>query len=384
MTRVEQAAAALGRAASHDAFVVWSPGRINLIGDHIDYSGGLVLPMAIDRGTTAVVFPRSDRLVRGYSVNFAADGVMEADLDTLDFDAARGWFSYVLGVLWAARAEGLTAATGFDIHLAGDIPDGGGLSSSASVEMAAATAFERLYAPGWDATRWALIGRRAENDYIGVASGIMDQLAIARGRVGHAILMDCSTLDCRYVRFPVDRATVLVANTKSPRRLADSGYNERRSAVGRASEIVGAGEELARVPQQDIAARRGELERAGVWAEARHTVTEQARVVAAAAALEAGDVAQVGRLMTESHESLRDDFQVTGPYLDALAEAAWQTPGVLGARMTGAGFGGCTVNLVEVGSEESAAVGIARRYAAATGITPEVFAVSPGAAAHVE
>lgn len=384
MTSHEQAAAALGREVSDTAFAVWSPGRINLIGDHIDYSGGLVLPMAIDRGTSAVVFPREDRLVRGYSRNFPDDGVVMADLDSLDLDERRGWFSYVLGVLWAAGAEGLTLTTGFDIHLAGNIPEGGGLSSSASVEMAVAAACERIYAPGWDAARWALIGRRAENEYIGVASGIMDQLAIARGRAGMAILMDCATLDCRFVRFPTDRVTVLVANTKSPRRLADSSYNERRAAVTRAAGIVGAGDELARVSPPQLEANRTALEQAGVWPEARHTVTEQARVVAAAAALDSGDVVEVGRLMSQSHESLRDDFRVTGPHLDALAEAAWETPGVLGARMTGAGFGGCTVNLVDVGAVEEAAVGIARRYSARTGITPEVFAVSPGAAAHVE
>lgn len=384
----ERAAAALGRSASEAAFGVWSPGRINLIGDHIDYSGGLVLPMAIDRGTSAVVFPREDRLLRGHSQNFPDDGVVTADLDSLDFDEDRGWFSYVLGVLWAARDEGMETPTGFDIHLTGDIPEGGGLSSSASVEMAAAVACERMYSPGWDATRWAVIGRRAENEYVGVASGIMDQLAIARGREGMALLMDCSTLQVRYVGFPTDRATVLVANTKSPRRLADSAYNDRRAAVETATRIVAgrvavAVQGLARMSPGNVEQCRTELEEAGVWTEARHTVTEQARVVAAAEALADGDVAVVGRLMRESHESLRDDFRVTGPHLDALAEAAWLTPGVIGARMTGAGFGGCTVNLVEVGMAEQAAVGISQRYAAATGITPEVFAVSPGAGAHL-
>ena len=384
----ERAAAALGRSGRGAAFDVWSPGRINLIGDHIDYSGGLVLPMAIDRGTSAVVFPREDRLLRGHSQNFPDAGVVTADIDSLDFDEDRGWFSYVLGVLWAARDEGMEMSSGFDIALTGDIPEGGGLSSSASVEMVVAMACERMYSPGWDATRWAVIGRRAENEYIGVASGIMDQLAIARGRRGRALLMDCSTLEVRYVDFPTDRATVLVANTKSPRRLADSAYNDRREAVERAARIVGArsgvGERgLATVPPGDVEGCRAELTGAGVWAEAHHTVTEQARVVAAAEALATGDVVEVGRLMRESHESLRDDFRVTGLHLDALAEAAWLTPGVIGARMTGAGFGGCTVNLVEVGMAEQAAVGISRRYAAATGITPEVFAVSPGAGAHV-
>ncbi len=377
------AAADLGRADPAGGFRVWSPGRVNLIGDHIDYSGGLVLPMALDRGTVATVFPRSDGQIRGYSTNFADDGVHSAGLVDTTCDAGHGWFTYVLAMVDTAVRAGLEIDHGFEIHLSGDIPDGGGLSSSASVEMAVACALEQMFHPGWDPTRWALVGQRAENDYVGVACGIMDQLAIARGRAGKAILMDCASLECRYVPVPSDQVTVLIGNTQSPRRLAGSAYNDRRAAVERAREILGADAGLATLASDQVDGHRDELEAAGVWRETRHTVSEQARVVAAAAALACGDVATVGRLMRESHESLRDDFRVTGEYLDALVSAAWQTPGVIGARMTGAGFGGCTVNLVQPDQVEQVAVGIARRYAAATGITPEMFAVAPSAGAHV-
>ncbi len=369
-------------------FVVRSPGRVNLIGDHIDYSGGLVLPMALDRGTMAVVRPRSDDLLRGYSANFPGCGVIEVRLADTAFDASRNWFSYVLAVVDTAIDSGLRVDHGFDIYLSGSIPDGGGLSSSASVELAVSMALEHQFGLGLTATQWALLSQRAENHYIGVASGIMDQLAIAEGREGMAILMDCQTLECTYVPMPTERCTVVIANTKHRRELADSAYNDRRAAVDAAHRIL---DEVLPVPlpnlvsasDSDLAVARPQLEAAGVWREARHSVGEQRRVVAAAHALAAQDLATMGSLMRESHESLRDDFRVTGEYLDALAEAAWDTPGVIGARMTGAGFGGCTVNLIEPDAVEEAVAGIARRYAATTGITPEIFAVRPSVGAHV-
>lgn len=370
------------------ATVIWSPGRVNLIGDHIDYSGGLVLPMALDRGTSAVAFPRPDDVVRGYSANFAADGIRTATLATTAFDPGHGWFSYVLGVVAEAARRGLICRHGFDLYLTGTIPEGGGLSSSASVEMAVATALESMFEFGWDATQWAVLCRAVENDYIGVASGIMDQLAIGRGRDGMAILMDCATLQCDFVPVPDEKCTVLVANSRHRRTLADSSYNDRRAAVERAREIavavLGDGtDNLAAVSPAQLENIRGPLEDAEVWPEALHTVTEQARVVEAAAALAAGDVARVGALMRQSHESLRDDFRVTGPQLDALAEVAWQTPGVIGARMTGAGFGGCAVILAEPDAVDEVVVNVTRGYAQRMGVTAEVFPVRASSGSHV-
>lgn len=368
-------------------FVVRSPGRVNLIGEHIDYSGGLVLPMALDRGTTAVVLPRRDRVLRGYSANFRDAGIMAADLDNTAFDASHGWFSYVLGVVDTAKATGLQPAYGFDAYLVGDLPDGAGLSSSASVELAAATALEHLFGFGLNPTEWAVLCQRAENDYIGVACGIMDQLAIARGVAGHALLMDCATLVCEPVPMP-GAAAVVIANTNQPRKLAGSEYNDRRAAVERAGELIGAARgtpvtRLVDVTQEELAEHSSALTEAGVLAAARHTITEQQRVVETAAALRAGDLASVGTLMRESHESLRDDYRVTGPNLDALAEAAWAAPGVIGARMTGAGFGGCTVNLVHQDQVAEAIAAIGAGYQQATGISADIYAVTPSDGARV-
>jgi galactokinase len=370
------------------AFSVVSPGRVNLIGDHIDYSGGLVLPMALDRGTRAVVMPRRDRIIRGFSANFPSAGIIAAGLDDTGYDSSHGWFSYVLGIVHIAAERGYDLDHGFDIYLDGNIPKGGGLSSSASVEMAAAMACEHMFGWGLTATQWAVLAQEAENRYVGVACGIMDQLSIAVGRRGHAILMDCETLECDYVPVPADRCAVLVASTNHPRQLADSAYNDRRLGVETARKIIEQhrGTPLPRLVEAtaaDIDAAMVELDEEAVTPFARHTITEQARVVAAAEALRAGDLARLGALMRESHESLRDDFEVTGGHLDALAAAAWQTPGVIGARMTGAGFGGCTVNLIERGAEASAAAEIARRYERAVGITPELYVVAPADGARI-
>lgn len=369
-------------------FVVRSPGRVNLIGEHIDYSGGLVLPMALDRGTTVVVLPREDRLLRGYSANFAAAGVVTADLGTTAFDGARGWFSYVLAVVDTAMAAGLTPTAGFDVYVSGDLPDGAGLSTSASVELAAATALEHLFGFGLDPTQWAVLCQRAENTYVGVACGIMDQLAIARGVAGHALLMDCSTLVCDPVPMPVDECTVVIANTNHPRRLAGSEYNDRRAAVERAGDVIGRlrgapVERLVDVTPAELADYETALDAVGVLPYARHTVTEQQRVLDTVAAFRAGDLDRVGVLMRQSHESLRDDFAVTGEHLDALAEAAWQAPGVIGARMTGAGFGGCTVNLVRTEALDKAAAAIRSRYEQTTGVVADVFGVQPSDGARV-
>ncbi|MFI0433385.1 MAG: galactokinase [Candidatus Nanopelagicales bacterium] len=356
-----------------DVRVFFAPGRVNLIGDHIDYSGGLVLPMAIDRGTVLVARSRPDTVVRAVSLDLG--GMVDADVADTSFDPVHGWFSYVLGMLDVLGAEGYRLSHGADLLVSGDIPNGAGLSSSASLELAAGVAFDALGGFGLDATTLALAGQRDENDYIGVSCGIMDQLAVARGRRGCALLMDCATLDVEYVPFPHDRATLIVANSNHRRELADSAYNARRAAVERAAAVLG----RERLVDADVAEVEGA---AGLTDEevrrARHTVTEQARVVAAAAALRAGDLDLFGDLMRESHASLRDDFEVTGPQLDALAEAAWAQPGTIGARMTGAGFGGCAVVLARPGAEAAVIEGINRDYEAATGVPPTCMVMTSG------
>lgn len=352
----------------------FAPGRVNLIGDHIDYSGGLVLPIAIDRGTVVMIRERPDDIIRASSMDRV--GSVRAEVRQTGFDAAHDWFSYVLGVVDVLAADGLSLPGGFDLLVAGDIPDGGGLSSSASLELAAACAFNSLGGFGLDATALALVGQRVENDYIGVDCGIMDQLAVAHGRAGQAMLMDCASLDVTYVPFPHDRAVLIVANTNHRRSLSGSAYNDRRAAVERAAAKLGT-EHLVAASLAEVEAAAGELS-AEELRRARHTVTEQARVVAAAAALQQGDLAAFGRLMRESHESLRDDFEVTGPQLDALAEAAWAQPGTIGARMTGAGFGGCAVVLARPGTEDAVMAGIDRDYLEATGVRSTCIVMGSG------
>lgn len=352
----------------------FAPGRVNLIGDHIDYSGGLVLPMALDRGTVLVARERRDRAIRAASLD--REPMVTASLDDLGFDPAHDWFSYLLGVVAEFSADGYELGCGLDVLVAGDIPDGGGLSSSSSLELAAAVALDLIGGFGLDETALALLGRRVENDYIGVSTGIMDQLAIARGRAGFAMLMDCASLDVQYVPFPHDRCSLIIANSNQRRSLAGSAYNDRRAAVERAAATLGT-DRLVDLDPAELAAAADRLTDEEMR-RARHTITEQRRVIEAAAALRAGDLAALGRLMRESHESLRDDFDVTGPQLDALAAAAWAQPGVIGARMTGAGFGGCAVVLAEPGSESEVIAGIEDSYTAATGLMAECTVMTSG------
>lgn len=350
--------------SGEQARAFFAPGRVNIIGDHIDYSGGLVLPMALDRGTLLLARPRPDTVVRAASMDLP--GVHEMDLSDTANRPEYEWFSYVSGVLDVMQRQGHTLPHGLDLLIAGDIPNGAGLSSSASVELAAGVAFDAFGGFALTATQLALIAQRAENEYVGVACGIMDQLAIAQGQRGHALLMDCESLHVEPVPFPDDQLSLLIVNSNHRRTLADSAYNDRRAAVQRAAQRLGL-HALVRAEMADLYSADLTDEELRV---ARHSVTEQARVIAAADALRNGDLGELGRLMRESHESLRDDFEVTGPQLDALAEAAWDQPGVIGARMTGAGFGGCAVVIVEPGTEAQVAMGISDRYTAAMGVQP--------------
>ncbi len=343
--------------------VFFAPGRVNLIGDHIDYSGGLVLPMALDRGTLLLARPRSDSTIRALSLD--RPGVVTADVHDTTFNPEHDWFSYVLGMLHTMGRDSYQLDHGLDILVAGDIPDGAGLSSSASLELAAGVAFESFGRFGLSHTELALMGQRTENDYIGVSCGIMDQLAVARGVAGHALLMDCADVTVTPVPFPDRAVSLVIANTNHRRSLAGSAYNDRRADVERAAALF-PDEPLVSVDLESLTDAAAELDDVALR-RARHTITEQARVVAAAAALEAGDLESLGRLMRESHESLRDDFDVTGPQLDAIVTAAWAQPGVIGARMTGAGFGGCAVVLVTPGAEEAVIAGIEQDYLAAVG-----------------
>lgn len=354
-----------------------APGRVNLIGDHVDYMGGTVLPMAIDRGTDVFVRPRADRLLVARSDNFPQVGEVVADIDAGAADPAWDWANYLVAVAFALRRRGIDVP-GVDVRVRGNIPDAAGLSSSAAIELAMAVAFNELTGAGLSRVELALVGQAAENEFIGVACGIMDQLAIAAGVAGHALAIDCGTLAVTPIRFPADIA-VVVANTNQRRELSDSAYNERRAACEQAQELLGA-------PLVEIAAEAAEDAVAGLpdqlRAPARHVISEQGRVLAFAQALRDDDRERMGALMRSSHESLRDDFAVTGPALDALAGAAWEAPGVIGARMTGAGFGGCTVNLVQPAAVPAFIEQVGRRYTELTGLRADFYKVRSADGAH--
>jgi len=354
-----------------------APGRVNLIGDHIDYMGGTVLPMAIDRGTDLWVTPRTNRHLVAVSDNFPGTGEVIADIDAQAKNPQWDWANYLVAVAHAFRRRGIEVP-GMDVRVHGNIPPGAGLSSSASVELAMAVALDALAGTGLSAADLARIGQQAENDFIGVACGIMDQMAIAAGVEGHALAIDCETLAVTPIPMPADVA-VVVANTNQHRELSDSAYNQRRAACEQAQALLG--HRLV-----DVGAATAEEAVAGLppdlRAPARHVITEQGRVHAFAEALRRDDLAAMGVVMRASHMSLREDFAVTGPALDAMAEAAWQAPGVIGARMTGAGFGGCTVNLVEPGALEAFEGFVAQRYHDQTGMQAKFYRVRSASGAH--
>jgi galactokinase len=348
-----------------------APGRVNLIGDHIDYMGGTVLPMAIDRGTDLWIEVRDDRALVASSENFPEVGEVVADIDAEEPQEQWQWVNYLVAVAATFRARGIEVP-GVDVRVRGSIPNGAGLSSSASLELAMAVALNDLTGAGLSPAELALVGQSAENDFIGVACGVMDQLAIAAGVEGHALAIDCARLQVTPIPFPADVA-VVVANTNQRRELADSGYNERRVACETAQRLLG--EPLVAVPADAVDEVVASLPQS-LRGPSRHVITEQARVHAFARALRAHDLSAMGDAMRASHESLRDDFGVTGPALDAMADAAWQAPGVIGARMTGAGFGGCTVNLVQPAAVDEFIGEVGRRYAEQSGRTAQFYRVA--------
>jgi galactokinase len=358
-----------------------APGRVNLIGDHTDYNDGFVLPMAIDRAVWIALRPRSGTRVTAHSLDFDGD---------IDFDASdvqhgeRGWGEYVRGVAWAlgekAQLEG-TPLRGWDGIVAGDVPLGAGLSSSAALELATARALAAVSHLAWEPAAMARLAQRAENQWVGVNCGIMDQLISAAGVAGHALLIDCRSLDTRAVALPDDVA-VVVLDTATRRGLVDSEYNERRARCESAAAQFGV-RALRDVDERLFAARAGTLDEV-TRRRARHVVTENARVLAAAEALGAGDARRVGELMTESHRSLRDDFQVSRAELDAMVEIALEQEGCFGARMTGAGFGGCAVALVAREAADRFAGAVATRYAKQVGLTPAVYVCEASSGASVQ
>ena len=352
------------------AFTVRAPGRVNLIGEHTDYNAGFVLPMAIDRAVWIALRPSEGRRVTVHSLDFG--GGCEFSLDEVRNTAA-GWGEYLKGVAWSLSEAGY-ALRGWEGVLAGDVPVGAGLSSSAALEMATARAFGAVSGWAWEPARMALLGQRAENKWVGVNCGIMDQMISACGQADHALLIDCRSLDTQLVPLPPS-AVIVVLDTATRRGLTDSAYNDRRAQCEEAARFFGV-PALRDITLEQFEARSGELD-AQTRRRARHVVTENARTLEACQAMRRGDAATVGCLMNASHASLRDDFEVSSTELDIMVECALAQPSCHGARMTGAGFGGCAVALVEAEGAGRFAGWVADRYHATAGVVPTIYVCAP-------
>jgi galactokinase len=343
-----------------------APGRVNLIGEHTDYNDGFVLPLAIDRAIWIALRPRDDRRVVVHSVDF--DQSAEFPLDQLSAGNA-GWIEYLKGTAWSLREAGLKLA-GWEGVLMGDVPVGAGLSSSAALEMATARAFAARSDLDWDPAAMAKLGQRAENKWVGVNCGIMDQLVSAAGRAGHALLIDCRTLQTRPVPIP-DGVAVVVLDTSTRRGLVDSAYNERRAQCESAAEFfqVAALRDVGRELFERLSGKLDETTRR----RARHVVTENERTLQAAEAMNRGEVSALGALMNQSHESLRDDYEVSSDALNAMVESARAHRACYGARMTGAGFGGCAVAVIDAESADDFVRSTSTTYEEKTGHSPAVY-----------
>lgn len=341
--------------------VTRAPGRVNLIGEHTDYNGGFVLPMAIDRAVWIAARRRDDRTVRMVALNLDGEE-SQFSLDDIQPDPKYAWANYVRGVACMLGSN----AIGADLLIHGNVPIGAGLSSSAALEVCAAVTFERLGELEIERLEIARLCQRAENEFVGVQSGIMDQFASLFAREGHALLIDCRDLSYEQVSLPRS-AAIVVCDTKKRRGLVDSEYNVRRAECAEAARWLGV-RSLRDASMDDLKNLSGVLER-----RVRHVVTENARVKRAVEACKQNDLATLGRLMNESHASLRDDYQVSCAELDAMVAIAQKQVGCFGARLTGAGFGGCTVNLVEERTLAGFVEKVGAEYTARVGIVPEIF-----------
>jgi galactokinase len=355
--------------------IVRAPGRVNLIGEHTDYNDGYVFPIAIDRSVLIAASARHDRTVRLYAADFCAGDSFS--LDRIEHATEQSWSNYQRGVAAILQERGLRL-TGMDAVVASDVPIGAGLSSSAALEVATAVTWQVLVGFALERTELALLCQRAENTFVGVNCGIMDQFISALGQKNAALLIDCRTLDHQPASLPED-ASVVIMDTTVQRGLASSAYNTRRAECEEGVRLLGAhlpAIKALRDVSLDAFSRHAAVLPENVRQRCRHVIAENQRVLDAVAFLAQGDAQSFGQLMDASHASLRDDYQVSCDELDAMVEAAWAAPGVIGARMTGGGFGGCAVALVESAQAEAFSAAVAGAYTAATGLTPHLYICS--------
>lgn len=359
----------------------FSPGRVNLIGEHTDYNGGMVFPCAITFGTYAVVSKRTDSCMRLFSNNFKEKGIIDVALQTLHYDKKDDWANYVKGVLYFLQQEGFEIPCGLNILIEGNIPNGAGLSSSASLEVLTGTILKETFQLPISKLDIIKLSQKAENQFVGMNCGIMDQFIIGMGKKDHAIALDTGTLEYTYAPVQLKQASIIIMNTNKQRGLTDSKYNERRAecehALSQIQTVVKI-KNLCDLKETEFEKVQHVITSPVERKRARHAVLENIRVKKAIAALEKNDIEEFGALMNASNISLRDDYEVTGIELDTLVESAWNQSGTIGARMTGAGFGGCAIAIVRNDDIEDFTAAVRREYTQAIGYEPDFYIASIG------
>ena len=363
------------------AELFFSPGRVNLIGEHTDYNGGHVFPCALTMGTYALVRKRSDNKMNFVSLNFNNAEVTTVELPELSYQKKNGWANYLIGVVWTFLGKGYKIDKGFDLAMLGNIPSGAGLSSSASIEVLMGTALKYMYDIDIDMVEIAKIGQTSENQFNGMNCGIMDQFAVAMGKKNNAIFLDTADLSYEYAPVKLKDAKVLITNSHVKHSLVDSAYNDRRNestaalkALQTKLNISGLGDLTEEEFEENKYLITDEVQRK----RAKHAVYENQRTIKAVNALKNNDIETFGKLMNASHISLRDDYEVSCPEVDKLVEIAWNIPGVIGSRITGGGFGGCTVSIVKNDAIENFRKEVISKYKEATGIDAEIYEAEIG------
>lgn len=367
---------------SEGARFYFSPGRVNLIGEHTDYNGGHVFPCALTLGTYGAARKREDNKIHLYSMNLDSFDVVEASLDDLTNKKEYNWANYPLGVVWAFKEKGHTITSGFDMVIWGNIPNGSGLSSSASLEVLTGVILTDLFEiKDLSMTDLALIGQYSENNFNGCNCGIMDQFAVAMGKKDHAIFLDTSDLSYEYAPCVLDGAKIVITNSKVKHSLVDSAYNDRRNECAAALKALQSEldiQALGDLTPEEFEAHKSLIKDEIQLQRAKHAVYENQRTIDAVTALKAGDIESFGKLMNQSHISLRDDYDVSCEEIDILVDLAWKIPGVLGSRITGGGFGGCTVSIVKDESIDTFIETIGKTYLEKVGHEAEFYTVDIG------
>lgn len=372
--------------AEGDIRTYFAPGRVNLIGEHTDYNGGHVFPCALTLGTYGIARKREDNKLRFYSVNFERLGVIESSLEDLKSYKAAEWTNYPKGVMWAFEERGYKLPNGLDILLYGNIPNGSGLSSSASLEVLTGVILKDMFGFDVSMTDIALIGQFSENNFNGCNCGIMDQFASAMGKKDNAIFLDTNTLQYEYAPVVLEDAKIVIINSKVKHSLVDSAYNDRRNecetALKELQEVV-AVQTLGDLTEEAFEKHKDAIKSEIRQKRARHAVYENQRTIRAVEALKENRIEEFGKLMNESHRSLRDDYEVSCKEIDILVDLAWETEGVIGSRITGGGFGGCTVSIVKNDAVDGFIKNIGEQYLAKVGHEAEFYVVDIGDGARV-